>query len=119
MSRVWVEQGDDFKVVCIFKSEKAAFAARVRIVEIDRALAVSNIRHQLYIRSGGFCDLCHCPISENTAHMHEMKHRGQGGLISLGNSVMACSSCHKYQHKDRSPVWSKKVLTSKQDQVRF
>ncbi len=91
----------------IFRNRKAAliaFTSRA-VFQMDRTVAVKSIRHQLWLRSHGVCDLCGSPINEQTCHMHEQKHRGRGGEISLDNSVMICVKCHKYAHRDRNPRW--------------
>lgn len=107
---VWVSQKMDcIHVSRIFKSRRAAFAAKVMVVEMDRALAVSDLRHQLFIRSQGFCELCASVVTEKSGHMHEQKHRGKGGEYSLENSVFICARTHTHEHRDRNPHWSKKT----------
>jgi hypothetical protein len=111
MRLTWVELKDG-QVVRIFKSGRAAM--QVPGIETTcffyRAIAVIAIRHQLFLRSQGFCELCATSITEKWAHMHELKHRGKGGEISMDNSVMACAKCHQHEHKDRNPRFSKKSL---------
>jgi len=101
---VWVELGLDALPVRIFRTEKESLALGWR-QPYDRALAVSAIRHKLYIRSGGFCELGGEVLTEKSGHMHEKKHRGQGGEISLENSVFICPKCHQHEHRDRNPRW--------------
>jgi len=102
---VWVELDVRLQPIRIFRNKKAALAVHNFLAEMDRSDAVGKIRHQLFLRSHGECELCGAPITERSAHMHEMKHRGQGGEISLENSVMACVACHKHQHRDRNTRW--------------
>jgi hypothetical protein len=67
------------------------------------------IRNQLFVQQDGRCAYCPKILTSKTAHMHERKHRGQGGKISLENSVILCSDCHLNQeHGDRKPQFSKK-----------
>ena len=107
---VWVETTAQGLPIRIFRSRLAtAGYHRTYVLKMDRAQAVADIRHQLFIRSEGFCELCISPINEKTAHMHEQIHRGQGGEISLANSVMICPTCHNWQHRDRNPRFGKKT----------
>jgi 5-methylcytosine-specific restriction endonuclease McrA len=80
---------------------------------MDYAEAVKSIRHQLFLRAKGFCELCGDIVLESSGHMHEQKHRGKGGEISLENSVFICPICHGLAHKDRNPHWVRKDLTFK------
>lgn len=108
MKHIWVELGAaELNVVRIFKSRSAASRSGMILALMDRGTAVKAIRHQLWLRCKGECELGGEPITETTAHMHELKHRGQGGEISISNSVMACATCHRYQHRDRNPRWLK------------
>jgi len=104
---VWVELGDLGQAIRIFKTKRAARAFQGRILEVDYRIAVSEIRHQLWCRCQGECELCASPVNENSGQMHEQKHRGQGGEISLANSVFICPTCHKAAHRDRNPRWKK------------
>lgn len=108
---VWVEldQTRNF-VVRIFRSTLSSYDATGPTDIIPYETAVKAIRHAIFLRSEGFCELCATPITETTAHMHELQHRGQGGEISLNNSVMACPKCHQYEHKDRRVRFRKKPL---------
>jgi hypothetical protein len=95
---VWVEMGGEcgqvLRVQKIFRSRKAAIVSHALLATMPRAAAVSEIRHQLYERSKGNCELCGDIVTEQSAHMHERKHRGRGGEISLENSVFICYACH-------------------------
>lgn len=104
---VWVElQG---VVVRIFKGDFIPLDTPVhKLARMEYADAVKSIRHTLFIRSKGDCELCGSPITEKTGHMHEMRHRGKGGEISLENSVLACAACHKHQHRDREPKFTRR-----------
>jgi len=105
---VWVELGGLGQVVRIFKNRRTASAFSGNVFEVGYFTAVGEIRHQLWLRSDGYCELCAAPITEQMAHMHEQKHRGQGGEISLANSVFICPTCHQREHRDRNPRFTKK-----------
>lgn len=120
---VWVEYGGaPLTIVRIFRNKTAAYAfmspysqvcgvqmrrSRVPIGQERYTLAVSVIRHQLWLRCKGFCEMCGDTVIEKSGHMHEVKHRGKGGEISLANSVFICPKCHDLQHGDRKPQWTK------------
>lgn len=105
---VWVEQAQNLHVIRIFRTEKAAFASRVMIVEMDRALAVADIRHQIFLRSNGFCEQCGDIVTEQSGQMHEKKHRGQFGEISLENSDFVCGKTHKREHRKRETRFTRR-----------
>jgi 5-methylcytosine-specific restriction endonuclease McrA len=109
--QVWVEI-ENSKFVRIFKSKNRAIAANCEIMLVDYFHAVSRIRHHLWRRCKGECELCASVVTEDSGHMHEQKHRGKGGEISLANSVFICSTCHAREHADRNPKFSKKRLTN-------
>ena len=92
----------------IFKSKRVSYASDGgTTIHMRRADAVSSIRHQIFLRSKGDCEICTAPLTESSGHMHEQIHRGQGGEISLANSVFICAKCHRDAHKARNPQWSK------------
>jgi hypothetical protein len=103
---VQVEIGDNGQAIRIFKNARAIIVhlrshGLLSSAPMDRATAVSQIRHQIFERSKGDCELCSSPITEKTFHMHEKQHRGKGGEVSLENSVAVCASCHLFAHRDR------------------
>jgi hypothetical protein len=74
-------------------------------------------RHEVFERSGGFCEEpgCNREIDEhlpsahpNSFHCHHVKHRSKGGAENLNNLQAACKRCHDRHHADRSPQWSKR-----------
>jgi hypothetical protein len=111
---VWVEKDSRLQVFRIFRNRQDASAAARhigrRVIDMFYGEAVGMIRHTVFIRSQGFCEGCAAPVTESTGHMHELLHRGKGGEISMDNSVFICADCHKFAHKDRSPIFSKKSL---------
>lgn len=66
-------------------------------------------RHEVFERSGGFCEEpgCNRNIAEETMHTHHIKHRSKGGAENLDNLEALCGRCHKKEHADRNPQWSK------------
>jgi 5-methylcytosine-specific restriction endonuclease McrA len=99
---VYVELGRDALPIRIFRNQKASLAAGWRQI-YPRTEAVGAIRHQIFLRSKGECELCPAPVTESSGHMHEKIHRGKGGEISLENSVFICPTCHRHAHADRNP----------------
>lgn len=69
---------------------------------------VSVRRHEVWERTGGFCEMpgCNRCISEETMHMHHDKPRSKGGDESMGNLVGSCIRCHKRVHSNREVRWS-------------
>lgn len=109
---VWVETNAQGLAIRIFRSASAAGRHPDNfqyIVRMPRSEAVSQIRHQLWLRCKGQCELCGDTVIEISGHMHETKHRGKGGEVSLANSVFVCPRTHVLEHKDRNPRWSKKL----------
>ena len=110
---VFVEIDMEGDVVRIFKNRSDAsdcIDLNNIVVQMDYTLAVGDIRHHIFLRSGGNCELCGSMVTEEGGHMHEQVHRGKGGEISLANSVFICARCHRWAHKDRNPQFTKKPL---------
>ena len=95
------------RVIRIFKSESAAMRAEnpysYDLVLMRYENAVASIRRQLFFRSHGYCEICGALVLYSSGHMHEQIHRGQGGDISLENSIFICPKCHAREHDDRNP----------------
>jgi len=102
---VWVRLGANFKAAEIYKSFKECIQANPPYyIQLDRHIAVSEIRKQVWDRIQGECTYCGQFVTEETFHMHEEIPRGQGGNYSLENSIGICSSCHlKDVHGNRNP----------------
>ena len=112
MNLVWAEI-DEFTghAVRIFRNRKSAFEAIAAPKLISKALAVSQIRRQIFDRQEGVCVNCPEMLTWGSGHLHEKIHRGQGGEISLENSEMLCYSCHlgkRGAHGDRRPQFGGK-----------
>jgi hypothetical protein len=106
---VLVEKNSQGLAIRIFRSSHAAFVPGMIVDTMEYTQAVRDIRHQLFVRSSGYCELCGDIVLESSGHMHEQVHRGRGGEISLANSVFVCAKTHQLEHKDRNPHWSKKI----------
>ena len=72
-------------------------------------------RHEVFERSGGFCEEpgCNREIDEtlpsehpNSLHVHHIKPRGKGGAENLNNLQATCKRCHERHHRERNPQWS-------------
>lgn len=95
--KAYVELNDAGTPVRIFKNIAYAVCSdlpdeKIRIMPYRDA--VSAIRLQIWYRTKGECEWCSKPISEQSLHMHEIVSRGDGGEISLVNSVGICYDCH-------------------------
>jgi 5-methylcytosine-specific restriction endonuclease McrA len=69
-------------------------------------MTVSEIRRLVYDRQDGYCLWCGKFVTWRQAHLHEKVTRGEGGKISLDNSIILCSNCHigpKGAHGNRRP----------------
>src|SRR5579885_229872 len=119
MSLVWA-QVDSFTglAVRIFKTHMAAVSSGASIKSMDRGLAVSQIRRQVFTRQDGLCLKCGAIITRMTMHMDEILARGEfdengkSGEISLENCQGLCSPCHigpRGEHGNRRPQFSNRT----------
>lgn len=67
-------------------------------------------RHDVYLRSDGFCEECGKPIDEllpsehpKSCHVHHVKERGNFGSDNMDNLVACCKRCHDRHHAKRNP----------------
>ncbi len=90
----FVELNQEGTPVRIFRNPHTAFRFKGQATLMPYRNAVSAIRLQIWQRTKGECEWCSTPISEQSLHMHEMVHRGEGGEISLANCVGICYDCH-------------------------
>jgi len=110
---VWVEtDGIGGPIIRIFRSKKSAMGSNRLCIQAWYDLAVEDIRHQIFVRSRGECEVCSDLVTESSGEMHERKHRGKSGEISLENSIFVCGKTHRREHRKRNPQFSKKTLTS-------
>jgi HNH endonuclease len=72
-------------------------------------------RHEVFERSGGFCEEpgCNRQIDEflpaehpNSLHVHHLKFRSKGGAENLPNLQASCKRCHDRHHAKRNPRFS-------------
>jgi len=112
----WIERIDG-KIVRIFRSThgddwKRAMEART-LETCPKKDAVGAIRGQIWKRCHGRCEWCGKTVTESgplwkRGHMHEQVPKGNGGAVSLDNSVMLCENCHLgVAHGNRIPMFSK------------
>lgn len=89
--------------------EKMPYMEDGPTAQMSRARAVHLIRDQVWWRTGGECQDCGDTVPLEAMHMHEKIHRGQGGEISLDNSVCLCAKCHlDIEHGNRKPRFGEK-----------
>lgn len=102
---VYVELNDKGRVSQIFRKYPTNLRlpspteiSHKRLTQVSRTKAVTEVRHQIFVRSGGGCEYCGAAVTEQTGHMHEKVFRSHGGEISLANSVFICYTCHRGEH---------------------
>lgn len=114
MKLAWVEV-DEFTGISvrIFKNHKLAVEATngLNLSNMDRGLAVSQIRRQVYERQGGVCLRCPTVLTYGSAHLHERQPKGKfvdgkSGEVSLENCEAICYKCHTQAHPEKSLMWS-------------
>jgi len=67
-------------------------------------------RHEVFVRDKGRCQECGMWIGEDYGEVHHKLPRGKGGSDNADNLEWSCRKCHRFQHHERNPRWSKKVL---------
>jgi 5-methylcytosine-specific restriction endonuclease McrA len=108
---VWVELSLSTKPIRIFRNRRAAYDCAAHwgsIIQMERSEAVGIIRHTIFVRSAGECEMCASPVNEKTGHLHEKLHRGQGGEISINNSIFICARCHRHYHRNREVKFTRR-----------
>jgi 5-methylcytosine-specific restriction endonuclease McrA len=114
---VWVERIDS-RIVRIFRSTHGQDWDNARVSgtleTCPKKDAVGAIRSAIWKRCGGRCEWCGTPVTEagplwKRGHMHEQVAKGNGGEVSLDNSVMICYDCHfgDNGHGNRRPQFTK------------
>jgi hypothetical protein len=95
--KVWVQLGENGLATRIFSHQKEMFfecPPEAKSMEMDRALAIRQIRVQIWDRQNGACVRCPALLTWESMHMHERKSRGRGGNYGLDNSEGLCFACH-------------------------
>lgn len=119
MKKVWVESNAQGLPIRIFTSKSVMFPLVTSIsrgggytFQMERKAAISGIRAQVFVRCQDHCELCGAFVTENgpdhKGDLHERVWRGDGGEISLENSIFVCRRCHNKAHSGRSPQFLKK-----------
>jgi hypothetical protein len=96
----------DGQPIRIFRTVKSAMAYSAKIVThpelknrqvvpMARMDAVRAIRNKIFEMQGHRCLWCGEWLAKDTAQMHEQQPRGEGGEISLENSIVLCYDCHQ------------------------
>jgi len=109
-NRVFVELGIDGRAIRIYRHH-SCLPLSEPIIEWSRQKAVSDIREQVFERADGQCERCARPINSQTAHLHEVRPRGQGGEVSVANGQALCPKCHLGKagvHADHYPQFGLK-----------
>jgi len=105
--RVFVEYDADGQICRIFRHTRNAVLSAAweskNVAEYARKDAIGIIRKRVFDLAEGICKYCGKYCNWDTGHMHEEVPRGQGGEISIYNSVWSCGKCHSDQHGDREP----------------
>lgn len=112
--RVFVEF-EEGQISRIFRNTRDAVLSAAweekRVGEYPRKDAVGIIRKRVYDLAEGFCKYCGKYAGWEVGEMHEELPRGQGGEISIYNSVWSCVNCHRGpegQHKERQTRFGEK-----------
>jgi len=96
MSKVWVQLGENGLAARVFKNMKQCIfeCAEGKDFQMEKAVAVKQIREQVWDRQEGKCIRCPNILTKLSFHLHEKLSRGKGGNYSLANSEGLCYSCH-------------------------
>lgn len=124
----YVQLGPTGLAIRIFRNKKAAVLFQLRpshgldqpvIRQMERAVAVEQIRRQVFERDDYTCVRCGKTLTWETAEMHEKQARGncqqvgkyeyQSGEQSVENCETLCHECHtgKGGVQDRSPSFTR------------
>ena len=95
MAHIEIRDGKPHRIFRSGKAWAVAFAHGVFVSVMARVDAVRQIRWQLYQKCGGHCTWCGEATSWEGCQMHEVVPRGDGGEISLENSIILCYDCHQ------------------------
>lgn len=94
-SKVFVEVdgvGNPIRIIRLTSDVWKMPSGKVR--QWPKADAVRAIRDAVFARADGCCEFCGRRITKVTGEMHEKTPKGDGGEVSLENSVMLCHFCH-------------------------
>ena len=107
--QVWAEIVDGH-FVRIYKNLKLAVAAGVCYALISRAVAVKDIRRQVWERAKHTCEHCGDTVPWGVFELHEFIWRGRGGEVSVANGRCLCRRCHQNDpvagHGERRIKWT-------------
>lgn len=59
-----------------------------------------NRKYRLFRRDGDRCIVCGCKLTYETASIHHIIQRSEGGSNRIENLCLKCEDCHKETHRD-------------------
>lgn len=68
----------------------------------------SIMRHRIFERDGFKCVFCKKSVTWITGQWHHVRHKERVKDDRISAGVTACVSCHKLQHPNQQPMWSKR-----------
>lgn len=57
-----------------------------------------DLRHAVFVRAGGRCERCRCPLPADAWEAHHRQLRSRGGPDTMANLVALCRDCHHDVH---------------------
>lgn len=95
VSKVFVEVNEQGQPIRILRNNLEVWKLSSDVVrQWPKSEAVREIRSQVFARANGECEYCGARITPVTGEMHEKLAKGNGGEVSLENSVALCHGCH-------------------------
>lgn len=74
-----------------------------KLEHATKADAIREIRLRVFADYTYSCYDCGVAGTWDTLQLHELKHRGKHGTVSITNSVPLCMKCHNKRHSSRAP----------------
>jgi hypothetical protein len=63
-----------------------------------KSIIPPEVREEVQVRSGGWCEIDHPLCDGNARHMHHVLLRAQGGKHEAANLLHVCSQGHAFIH---------------------
>lgn len=82
-----------------------ARARSPRTRKMRRPTMPSGLRHEVYLRAGGRCDLCTAPLPGDQWEAHHRRLRSRGGADTHENLIALCATCH-HDRVHANPAWA-------------
>ena len=67
-----------------------------------KSIIPPEVRQQVEVRSGGWCEIDHPLCDGNARHMHHILLRAQGGKHEASNLLHVCAQGHTFIHANPS-----------------